>query len=36
MQSIDMLVDTTREFLHQTAAFLPKLVLALLVARSDG
>ncbi|HEX3395290.1 MAG TPA: hypothetical protein VHS76_01235 [Steroidobacteraceae bacterium] len=31
MQSIDMLVDATREFLHQTAAFLPKLVLALLV-----
>jgi Conserved TM helix len=31
MQSIDMLVETTREFLHQTAAFLPKLVLALLV-----
>jgi hypothetical protein len=31
MQSIDMLVEATREFLHQTAAFLPKLVLALLV-----
>ncbi len=31
MQSIDMLVETTREFLHQTAAFLPKLALALLV-----
>ena len=31
MQSIDMLVDATREFLHQTAAFLPKLLLALLV-----
>jgi hypothetical protein len=31
MQSIDMLVETTREFLHQTAAFLPKLLLALLV-----
>ena len=31
MQSIDMLLETTREFLHQTAAFLPKLVLALLV-----
>src|SRR5258708_23490947 len=31
MQSIDMLVETTREFLHQTAALLPKLVLALLV-----
>ena len=31
MQSIDMLVDATREFFHQTAAFLPKLLLALLV-----
>ena len=31
MQSIDMLVDATREFLHQTAMFLPKLLLALLV-----
>lgn len=31
MQSIDMLVDATREFLHQTAAFLPKLLLALVV-----
>jgi hypothetical protein len=31
MQSIDMFVDATREFLHQTAAFLPKLLLALLV-----
>jgi hypothetical protein len=31
MQSIDMLMDATREFLHQTAAFLPKLLLALLV-----
>jgi hypothetical protein len=31
MQSIDMLMETTREFLHQTAAFLPKLLLALLV-----
>ncbi len=31
MQSIDMLVDTTREFLHQIAAFLPRLVLALAV-----
>jgi hypothetical protein len=31
MQSIDMLVDATREFLHQTASFLPKLLLALLV-----
>jgi hypothetical protein len=31
MQSIDMFVDATREFLHQTAAFLPRLLLALLV-----
>jgi hypothetical protein len=31
MQSIDMLVDATREFLHQTAAFLPRLLLALFV-----
>src|ERR1700734_3031960 len=31
MQSIDVLLDTTREFLHQTAAFLPKLLLALFV-----
>ena len=31
MQSIDMLLDTTREFLHQIAAFLPRLVLALAV-----
>jgi Conserved TM helix len=31
MQSIDMLVDATREFLHQTAAFLPRLLLALVV-----
>ena len=31
MQSIDVLVDATREFLHQTAAFLPKLLLGLLV-----
>jgi hypothetical protein len=31
MQSIDMLMDATREFFHQTAAFLPKLLLALLV-----
>lgn len=31
MQSIDMLMDASREFLHQTAAFLPKLLLALLV-----
>jgi hypothetical protein len=32
MQSIDMIVDTTREFLHQIAAFLPRLALALAVA----
>jgi hypothetical protein len=31
MQSIDMLLDTTREFLHQIAAFLPRLLLALAV-----
>ena len=31
MESIDMLVVAAREFLHQTAAFLPKLLLALLV-----
>ena len=31
MQSIDMLLDTTREFLHQIAAFLPRLALALMV-----
>lgn len=31
MQSIDMVVDTTREFLHQIAAFLPRLFLAMLV-----
>jgi hypothetical protein len=31
MQSIDMLFDTTREFLHQIAAFLPRLALALAV-----
>ncbi len=31
MQSIDLLLDTTREFLHQIAAFLPRLVLALAV-----
>jgi hypothetical protein len=31
MQSIDMLVDTTREFMHQTAEFLPRLVLAVMV-----
>jgi hypothetical protein len=31
MQSIDMLLETSREFLHQVAAFLPRLALALLV-----
>ena len=31
MQSIDILVDATREFLHQVAALLPSLVLALAV-----
>jgi Conserved TM helix len=31
MQSIDMFWDTTREFLHQTAIFLPKLLLATFV-----
>ncbi len=31
MQSIDMLVEATREFLHQIAAFLPRLLLALVV-----
>lgn len=31
MQSIDILVDATREFLHQSAALLPRLVLALAV-----
>ncbi len=31
MQSIDMVLDTTREFLHQMAALLPRLVLALFV-----
>ena len=31
MQSIDMFVDATREFFHQTATFLPKLLLALFV-----
>ena len=25
MQSIDLLLDTAREFLHQVAVFLPKL-----------
>src|ERR1700721_3478429 len=36
MQSIDLLVDATREFLHQFAAFLPKLLLALLVVSVGG
>ncbi len=31
MQSIDMLLETTREFLHQIAAFLPRLALAVAV-----
>jgi hypothetical protein len=31
MQSIDMLVDTSREFLHQFASFLPRLLGALFV-----
>jgi hypothetical protein len=31
MESIDLLLETTREFLHQIAAFLPKLLLALVV-----
>jgi hypothetical protein len=31
MQSIDILLDTTREFLHQVAALLPRLALALVV-----
>ena len=31
MQSIDMLVEAAREILHQIAAFLPRLLLALLV-----
>ena len=31
MQSIDMLLDTTREFLHQIAEFLPRLALSLAV-----
>jgi Conserved TM helix len=31
MQSIDMLLDTTREFLHQIAVFVPRLALALMV-----
>jgi hypothetical protein len=31
MQSIDLLLETTREFLHQVAALLPRLVLAFAV-----
>jgi Conserved TM helix len=31
MQSIDVLLETAREFLHQIAAFLPRLMLALVV-----
>src|SRR5579859_2428963 len=31
MQSIDMFLETTREFLHQIAAFLPRLALAVVV-----
>jgi hypothetical protein len=31
MQSIDLLLETVREFLHQVAAFLPRLLLALVV-----
>ncbi|HXA35171.1 MAG TPA: hypothetical protein VNW26_02465 [Steroidobacteraceae bacterium] len=31
MQSIDILLETAREFLHQVAAFLPRLLLALVV-----
>lgn len=31
MQSIDMMFDTTREFLHQIAALLPRLALAVIV-----
>jgi len=31
MQSFDMLLDTTREFLHQLATLLPRLALAMLV-----
>jgi Conserved TM helix len=31
MQSIDILLETAREFLHQIAAFLPRLALALTV-----
>jgi hypothetical protein len=31
MQSVDILLETAREFLHQVAAFLPRLLLALVV-----
>ncbi len=31
MQSIDVMLDTTREFLHQVAAFLPRLALAIVI-----
>src|SRR5579864_1701502 len=31
MQSLDLLLDTTREFFHQAAALVPRLVLALAV-----
>ncbi len=31
MQSLDVMVDTAREFLHQAAAFLPRFALALVV-----
>jgi len=31
MQSIDLLLESAREFLHQVAAFLPRLLLALVV-----
>jgi hypothetical protein len=31
MQSVNMLLDTTREFLHQIAVFVPRLALALMV-----
>jgi hypothetical protein len=31
MQSIDFILETAREFLHQVAAFLPRLLLALVV-----
>ncbi len=31
MQSFDVFLDTTREFLHQAAAFMPRVALALLI-----